>query len=161
MWYNSCDFPGRRCHHAAIGRRNTAPDPGSGGGTEAPVGPRRPAAAAHRGRDLRQHDLLWPLRHRQDHHRLHHRQAHGEGPVSPERHHRVFAGCEGHHRGRGHHAGPQRGAAVPGRDPVFQQEAAAKPAGVHGKRQDHPHRLHHGESLFLCVQRPAVPQHGV
>jgi putative ATPase len=43
--------------------------------------------------------------------------------------------------------------AVSGRDPVFQQEAAAVPAGVHGKRQDHPDRLHHGKPVFLCVQR--------
>ena len=51
--------------------------------------------------------------------------------------------------------------AVPGRDPVLQQKAAAEPAGVHGERVSDPHRLHHGEPVFLCVRRPAVPQHGV
>ena len=53
------------------------------------------------------------------------------------------------------------GAAVPGRDPVFQQEAAAVPAGVYGEREDHPHRLHHREPLLLRVRGGALPVHRV
>ena len=36
-----------------------------------------------------------------------------------------------------------------------------QPVGVYGKRQDHTGGLHYGESVFLCVQRPALPEHGV
>ena len=56
---------------------------------------------------------------------------------------------------------PRRDLAVPGRDPVLQQEAAAEPAGVHGERLPDPHRLHHGEPVLLRLRRPALPQHGV
>ena len=34
-------------------------------------------------------------------------------------------------------------------------------AGVYGEREDHPHRLHHGKPVFLCVRGGAVPVHRV
>ena len=37
------------------------------------------------------------------------------------------------------------------RDPVFQQEAAADAARVYRKRQHHADRIHHRESVFLCI----------
>ena len=147
--------------HASAGRRDTAPDTGRGGRTETPVGRGCAAAPSHRERHGHQPHFLRALWHRQDHRGQHHRQAGEKDPVLPERHHRVLAGCEERHRRCGHHAGTQRRAAVSGRDPVFQQEAAAEPAGVSGERQDHHDRLYYGESVFLHLQRAAVPQHRV
>ena len=43
----------------------------------------------------------------------------------------------------------------------FQQEAAAEPVGVHGERLHHAHRVHDGESVFLCLQRAALALDGV
>ena len=37
----------------------------------------------------------------------------------------------------------------------------ADSAGIYRERQDHPHRLHHGEPLFLRVQRHSQPIHRV
>ena len=50
-----------------------------------------------------------PLRHRQDHHRQHHRPADQQDSPPAQRHHRVFAGREGHHRRRWDPAGPPAG----------------------------------------------------
>ena len=124
-------------------------------------GARRGAPPADRLRHRGQHGVLRPLRHRQDHHRQHHRPADQQDSPPAQRHHRVFAGREGHHRRRWDPAGPRRDFAVSGRDPVLQQEAAAESAGVHGERLPDPHRLHHGEPVLLRLRRPALPQHGV
>ena len=57
--------------------------------------------------------------------------------------------------------GPERRPALPRRDPVVQQKAAAVPARAHRKRQDHAHRLHDGEPVFLYLQRHPQPLHGL
>ena len=41
------------------------------------------------------------------------------------------------------------------------KKTAAIAAGTYRKRQDHPHCFHHGESIFLCVQRHFEPVHGL
>ena len=118
----------------------------------------RPAASAgagagvpphHRERPHPQHDLLRPLRHRQDHRGPHHCGEQRHDPPQAKRHllrHRRHQG-----RAQGHrHAGRGGGhPALSGRDPVPEQKAAAEPVGVHRGRQRDPHRLHDREPLFL------------
>ena len=41
------------------------------------------------------------------------------------------------------------------------EETAAAASGIHGKRADHPDRLHHGEPLLCRVQRSHQPFHRV
>ena len=103
----------------------------------------------HRKRKDPQHDLLRPLRHRQDHRGPHHCRKQRDDPPQAQRHllrhRRHQGGPQGHRhtgRGRGHPA-------LPRRDPVPEQKAAAEPVGVHRGRQRHPHRLHHRKPLLL------------
>ena len=100
----------------------------------------RPAASAgtgqgvppyHRERAYPQYDLLWPIRHGQDHRGPHHCRKQRYDAAQAERHILRHRGHQGGAQGHRYAGGSGRHPAVSGRDPVSEQKAAAEPAGMH------------------------------